>query len=168
MSVGCAMRTMNQQLVCSFRCARRTLPWFIELIRASLVIFRINNRPGHTVEIGTYINPHSATVKVLRQQCINCTLALDICFCEGPVDRMTLNRSAGLAYSVNAIRWRKLEIKDKSRLPVGLKKPEFFRRDMDPSVIHRSRRIKPGPVKHSMAVTKPFERYSKMYFPRPE
>ena len=25
MSVGCAMRTMNQQLACSFRCARRTL-----------------------------------------------------------------------------------------------------------------------------------------------
>ena len=36
MSVGCAMRTMNQQLACSSRCARRTLPWFIELIRASL------------------------------------------------------------------------------------------------------------------------------------
>ena len=34
MSVGCAMRTMNQQLVCFFRCARRTLHWFIELIRA--------------------------------------------------------------------------------------------------------------------------------------
>ncbi len=30
------MRTMNQPLACSFRCARRTLPWFIELIRASL------------------------------------------------------------------------------------------------------------------------------------
>ena len=36
MSVGCAMRTMNQQLATSFRCARRTLHWFIELIRASL------------------------------------------------------------------------------------------------------------------------------------
>ena len=35
MYVGCAMRTMNQQLACSFRCARRTLHWFIELIRAS-------------------------------------------------------------------------------------------------------------------------------------
>ena len=30
------MRTMNQPLATSFRCARRTLPWFIELIRASL------------------------------------------------------------------------------------------------------------------------------------
>jgi integrating conjugative element protein (TIGR03752 family) len=30
------MRTMNQQLATSFRCARRTLHWFIELIRASL------------------------------------------------------------------------------------------------------------------------------------
>ena len=30
------MRTMNQQLATFFRCARRTLPWFIELIRASL------------------------------------------------------------------------------------------------------------------------------------
>ena len=30
------MRTMKQQLATSFRCARRTLPWFIELIRASL------------------------------------------------------------------------------------------------------------------------------------
>ena len=38
MSVGCAMRTINQQLACSFRCARRTLHWFIELIRASLAI----------------------------------------------------------------------------------------------------------------------------------
>jgi len=37
MSVGCAMRTMNLQIATSFRCARRTLPWFIELIRASLV-----------------------------------------------------------------------------------------------------------------------------------
>ena len=35
-SVGCAMRTMLQQLATSFRCARRTLHWFIELIRASL------------------------------------------------------------------------------------------------------------------------------------
>ena len=34
------MRTMNQQLACSFRCARRTLPWFIELIRASLAVIR--------------------------------------------------------------------------------------------------------------------------------
>ena len=39
MSVGCAMRTMNQQLATSFRCARRTLHWFIELIRASLGFF---------------------------------------------------------------------------------------------------------------------------------
>jgi hypothetical protein len=34
--VGCAMRTMNQPLATSFRCARRTLHGFIELIRASL------------------------------------------------------------------------------------------------------------------------------------
>ena len=37
MSAGCAMRTMNQQLATSFRCARRTLHGFIELIRDSLV-----------------------------------------------------------------------------------------------------------------------------------
>ena len=30
------MRTMNQPPACYFRCARRTLHWFIELIRASL------------------------------------------------------------------------------------------------------------------------------------
>ena len=36
MSVGCAMRTMNQLLATSFRCARRTLHCFIELIRTSL------------------------------------------------------------------------------------------------------------------------------------
>jgi hypothetical protein len=30
------MRTMDQQLACSFRCARLTLHGFIELIRASL------------------------------------------------------------------------------------------------------------------------------------
>ncbi len=41
MSAGCAMRTMNQPLACSFRCARRTLPWFIELIRASLTNIQI-------------------------------------------------------------------------------------------------------------------------------
>jgi hypothetical protein len=34
------MRTMNQQFATSFRCARRTLHRFIELIRASLV-FRL-------------------------------------------------------------------------------------------------------------------------------
>jgi hypothetical protein len=31
------MRTMHQQLACYFRCTRRTLPSFIELIRGSLV-----------------------------------------------------------------------------------------------------------------------------------
>ena len=36
MSAGCAVRTMNQPLACYFRCARRTLHWFIELIRALL------------------------------------------------------------------------------------------------------------------------------------
>jgi len=39
---------------------------------------------------------------------------------------------------------------------------------MDSSIVHRSRCIKPGPVKHGMAVTEPFERYSKVHFPRPE
>ena len=50
MSAGCAMRTMNQQLATSFRCARRTLHWFIELIRASLAYFRLPSvRRGATV-----------------------------------------------------------------------------------------------------------------------
>ena len=40
--VGCAMRTMNQQHATSFRCARRTLHWFIELIRASLADWRVS------------------------------------------------------------------------------------------------------------------------------
>ena len=43
------MRTMHQQLATSFRCARRTLPWFIELIRASLELSfraRINRLEG--------------------------------------------------------------------------------------------------------------------------
>jgi hypothetical protein len=34
------MRTMNQQLACSFRCARHTLHGFIELIRAWLSLHR--------------------------------------------------------------------------------------------------------------------------------
>ena len=131
-------------------------------------VFPTNNRSGHAFKIGTYNNPQAATVKVLRQQCINGALPLDFCFCERPVDRVTLNRGTGLAYGVNAIRRQKLEIKDKSRLPVGLKKPELSRRDVDPSIVHRSRRIKPGPVKHGMAITKPLERYSKVHFPRSE
>ena len=142
--------------------------FYLFQVEELLGIFRIDNRPGHAFKIGAYKNPHAATVKMLRQQFINCALALDFRSCERPVDRVTLNRSAGLAYGVYAIRWRKLEIKDKARLPVGLKKPEFSRRDMDLPIVHRSRCIKPGPVKHGMAVTKPFERYPKVHFPRPE
>ena len=36
---------------------------------------------------------------------------------------------------------------------------------MYPRVVHRGRRIQPGPVKHGMAVTKAFERYSEVHFP---
>jgi len=104
-------------------------------------------------------------VKVLRQQFINRALALDICPCEGPVDRVALNRSASLAYGIDAIRWRKLEIEDKSRPPVSLEKPELSRRDLDSPIVDWRRCIKPGPVKHGMAVTKALERYSKVHFP---
>jgi hypothetical protein len=128
-------------------------------------IFRINNRPRHAFEIGAYINPQTATVKVLCQQFIYGALLLDFRFCERPVDRVTLNRSTGLAYSVNTLGRRKLEIKGKPRLPVGLKKPELTRGDVDPPIVHRRWSIKPGPVKHGMAVTKTLERYSKVHFP---
>ena len=38
MSVGCAVRTMDQPFACSLRCARGTLQSFVRLIRASLDI----------------------------------------------------------------------------------------------------------------------------------
>ena len=107
-------------------------------------------------------------MKVPRQQLINRTLLLDIGLCEYPVNRVTLNCRAGLAYGVDALRRRKLEIEDKARLPVGLKKPQLSRRNMNPGVVHRGRRIQPGPVKHGMTVAKPFEGYSEVHFPRSE
>ena len=39
---------------------------------------------------------------------------------------------------------------------------------MYPRVVHRGRRIQPGPVKHGMTVTKAFERYSEVHFTRSE
>jgi len=43
------MRTMNQQLATSFRCAQRTLNWFIELIRAPLAIQEAAERQGQRI-----------------------------------------------------------------------------------------------------------------------
>jgi len=130
------------------------------------LIFRINNRPRHAFKIGSHNNPHAAAMKMLCQQFIHCALSLDFRFGERPVDRVTLNRSAGLAYGVDAVRRQELEIEDKSCFPVGLKKPDSSRRDLDPPVVHRCRRSNPFPVKHGTAVIKPFERYPKVHFPR--
>ena len=67
MSVGCAMRTMNQPLACYFRCARRTLPWFIELIRASLEITVINNT--HLAEfLRRYVEVQNLYINTLNKR----------------------------------------------------------------------------------------------------
>ena len=64
------MRTMNQQLACSFRCARRTLHWFIELTRASQIDslnFRQVLANRQAFEPGQTFEPRKVNLPVARE-----------------------------------------------------------------------------------------------------